>query len=72
MWNVLRFTHFQVALQRLYVGLKSFETCGRYAADGAGTLALEGLLDSDVTCRRQLLHLHAEVASRGSRLLLDV
>lgn len=64
--------HIEVALQSLHIVLKSFQSCGRDAADGARLLALEGLFNLDVACRREFVNLYTQVASRGSRLLLDV
>ena len=64
--------YIKVTTQCLHVFLERFQSDGRDAADGAGLLALEGLLDLDVSRRRELVYLHAEVARRGSRLLLDI
>ncbi len=64
--------HVEVALQCLHIVLEGFQSCGRDAADGARLLALEGLFHLYVARRRQFVYLHTQVASRGSRLLLDV
>ena len=62
----------QVTLQCLDVGLERLTTLVGDAADGTGALALEGFFHFDITCCRELVNLHAEVARRSSRLLLDV
>ena len=69
---VSRLTDGQIRLQRLDVCLERMPSHVGDAADGAGTLAFEGLLDFDVACCREFVNLHAQVARRGSRLLLDV
>ena len=64
--------HVEVALQCLHIFLESFQSSGRDTADGAGFLALEGLFHFYVARCRQFVYLHTQIASRGSRLLLDV
>ena len=64
--------HVQIALQSLDILLKGFQTSGGDAAEGAGFLALESLFHLNVARGREFVYLHAEVAGRGSRLLLDV
>ncbi len=66
------FLNLQIALQGTYIVLESLYAAWRYAADGARALALEGLLNLDVSRRRQFVYLYAEVSGRGSRLLLYV
>ena len=61
-----------ITLQRLHIILEGFQSSGGDAAEGAGLLSLESLFHLDVARRRQFVDLHAQVASRGSRLLLDI
>ena len=72
LYGVSRFTYLQIRFQRFDVCLERLPSFVGDAADGTGSLALEGLLDLDITCCRQLVDLHAQVARRGSRLLLDL
>ncbi len=51
---------------------EGFEAGGGYGTGGAGHLAFETLLDGDVTSRRKLVQLDAEIAGGGSGLLLNV
>ena len=62
----------EVAFQRLHVVLEGFAALGSGAAEGAGAFALEALVNGDVARRGEFFDLHAEVACRGARLLLDV
>jgi hypothetical protein len=62
----------QVTLQCLDVCLERLVAFYGNATDGAGTLALEGFLNLDVARCREFVNLHAQVARRSSRLLLDV
>ncbi len=69
--NLLAFD-LQITLKCLDVGLERLPAFCGDAADGAGTLALEGLFHFDVARRREFFYLHAQVARRSSRLLLDI
>ena len=51
------------------VGVEGFAACGSHPAGGAGHLALESFLHSDVSCGGQFVDLHAEVACCGAGLL---
>ena len=62
----------QVASQGLDVVLEGLPALVGNAADGAGALALKGFLHLNVACRREFVDLHAQVARRSSRLLLDI
>ena len=64
--------HVQVTFQRFHVGFEGFTPLVGHAAEGAGFLAFEGLLHVDVASRGEFVELHAQVASRGTRLLFDV
>ena len=64
--------HVEVALQRLDVCLERMPSHVGDAADGAGAFAFEGLLYLNIARPREFIHLYAQIASRCSRLLLDV
>ena len=61
-----------VFLEGVDVLAEGFEAGGSEGAGGAGHLAFETLLDSDVTRRGKLVQLDAEIAGGGSGLLLNV
>lgn len=61
-----------VFLEGVDVLAEGFEAGGGYGAGCAGHLAFEALLDGDVTRRRELVQLDAEIAGGGSGLLLNV
>ena len=62
----------EITLQRIDIYLESMPSLFGNAADGARALALEGLFYLDVARRRQFVYLHAQVARRSSRLLLNI
>ena len=61
-----------IFLEGVDVLAEGFEAGGSEGAGGAGHLAFEALLDGDVTSRRELVQLDAEIAGGGSGLLLNV
>ena len=61
-----------ILLEGVDVLAEGFEAGGSEGAGGAGHLAFETLLDSDVTGRGKLVQLDAEITGGGSGLLLNV
>ena len=70
--NFLLGADIEIILQRIDVFTERLPSFLADTAEGAGALALEGLLYLYVARRRELVDLHTQVARRGSRLLLDV